>query len=509
MLLPARTGAAAVASTDRRPWPFEIQAEKWLVIAVTALAAVLRFVTLTTQSYWLDEAQAVHELHLSFGAMLHAWSSFEWNPPLYLLIAWPWAKLFGTGEFGLRALSALLGTAVVPLLYLAGRELISRRAGLVAAALAAVNPFLIDYSQQAREYALLLVLCTASVLFFARAWRRPRGTRELVWWAVISILALLTQYYAGFLVAAEGVALVWRTRSRVSVLALGATGLVELALIPHVIPRLTEPVAFIVGVPLSERIQQVPVAFGLSTLDQSGLVSYGLLGAAVLAAAVIALLVIGGSEHELRGAGIAAALAAVVLLVPLAMSLIGHDDYVARGLMPAWIPLALTLGAACTARDTRAAGAALAVVLLAVFVYGLVRIGSDPRAFQQPNWRGVAAALGPPRRDRAIVAYDGEFAAAPLSIYLRGVAWAGPGQAAQTQPVTVSEVDIVGNLDQQAYSAAGARLIGWRAIDGIRVARFSLTRPWKLTPYGIGQQAPRLLGRGASNPSVMIQRQSA
>ncbi len=144
MLLPARTGAAAVASTDRRSWPLEIKAETWLVIAVTALAAALRFATLTTQSYWLDEAQAVHELGLSFGSMLHAWSSFEWNPPLYLLIAWPWAKLFGTGEFGLRALSALLGTAVVPLLYLAGRELISRRAGLVAAALAAVNPFLID-----------------------------------------------------------------------------------------------------------------------------------------------------------------------------------------------------------------------------------------------------------------------------------------------------------------------------------------------------------------------------
>src|SRR5215475_3664676 len=102
MLLPARTEPAAVARTDRTTWPLGIEAETWLVIGITVLAAVLRFVNISSQSYWVDEAQAVHEVQLSFGAMLHAWSSFEWNPPLYLLIAWPWAKLFGTSELGLR-----------------------------------------------------------------------------------------------------------------------------------------------------------------------------------------------------------------------------------------------------------------------------------------------------------------------------------------------------------------------------------------------------------------------
>ena len=76
---------------------------------------MLRFATLTSQSYWFDEAQAAHELHLSFGGMLGAWSSGEPNPPLYFLVAWPWARLFGTGEAGLRSLSALLGTALIPL----------------------------------------------------------------------------------------------------------------------------------------------------------------------------------------------------------------------------------------------------------------------------------------------------------------------------------------------------------------------------------------------------------
>ncbi len=154
--------------------------------------------------------------------------------------------------------------------------------------------------------------------------------------------------------------------------------------------------------------------------------------------------------------------------------------------------------------------AALAVVLLATFVYGLVRIGSDPRAFQQPDWRGVAAALGPPRRDRAIVAYDGEFAAAPLSIYLHGVAWAGPGRAQQNAAVTVYEIDVIGNLDQQASSAAGTRLIGWRAVDGIRVARFSLTPADDADARGDRRSRRRgCSDPRRSNPSVMIQRQPA
>ena len=52
-----------------------------------------------------------------------------------------------------------------------------------------------------------------SLLFFARAWRVPNG-RNLALWALLSALALLTQYFAGFLVAAEALALLYRARSR-------------------------------------------------------------------------------------------------------------------------------------------------------------------------------------------------------------------------------------------------------------------------------------------------------
>jgi 4-amino-4-deoxy-L-arabinose transferase-like glycosyltransferase len=487
--------------------------ETQILLALTVLAAILRFATLTDQSYWLDESQAAHELSLSFGAMLHAWSSAEWNPPLYLILAWPWAKLFGTGEGSLRALSALLGTGLVPLLYLCGRELVSRRAGLVAAAFAAVNPFMIWYSQEAREYMLLVVLCAASLLFFARTWR-TRADRDLLWWAVLSALALLTQYFAGFLIAAEGVALVWRLRSRWSVIALLAQAVVLAPFIPHVIPRLQHPALFITSQPLSTRLQQVPISFAVNTLYQSSAVSYGLLAAAVLAAAVIVLLVVGADERELRGAGIAAGLTAVVLLVPLGLALIGHDDYIARGLMPAWPPLAIVVAAACTTRGARIPGAVLAVVLLGTFVYGLAKIDSSP-IYQRPDWRGVAAALGSSGGTRAIVAYDNQFATGPLSIYLPRVPWSGPGEPRGTGagPVTIGELDVVGNAGAEVgRPTGGVREIESRVVDGYQVTRYRLPGPVRTDPQQIWQRAISLLS--PPDPAfcadcVIVQRGSA
>ena len=81
-----------------------------------------------------------------------------------------------------------------------------RRAGLVAAAFAAVNPFMIWYSQEAREYMLLVVLCSRLAAVLRPRLAGPEYARSIVWWAVFSALALLTQYFAGFLIAAEGLA---------------------------------------------------------------------------------------------------------------------------------------------------------------------------------------------------------------------------------------------------------------------------------------------------------------
>jgi mannosyltransferase len=513
MLIEEPTGVRERARVGRIEALGGLSAATWILIAITVAGAAIRFATLTSQSYWLDESQAAHELSLSFGHMLSAWSRAEWNPPLYLIVAWPWAKVFGTGEAGVRSLSAIFGTALIPVIYLCGRELVSRRAGLIAAALTALNPFMVWYSQEAREYMLLTLLCTVSLLFFARAVRRsdpasqPRH-RDLAWWAVFSALALLTQYFAGFLVLAEGLWLIWRLRSRASVAALAVQGLAVGPFIPHVLPQLRNPAQFIVSQPLELRIKQVPITFAFNTLYKSSLVTWGLVGGAVAVAIVIALLLAGATDRQLKGAGLAAGLGAFVIIVPLLMALVGHDDFLARGLMPAWPPLAIAFAAACAAPRTRVVGAALAVVLLGSFVWAGLRIDSD-QVFQRPDWDGVAAALGTDTtQQRAVVAYPGQFATGPLSVLMPRVPWAGPGLSptSGTTPGTTTELDIVANEGQTlAPDLGGARLIGHRIVAPYLVDRFALPAPIPTQAPVVQARANALLAAPTPGPAVIVQ----
>ena len=152
-----------------------------LVAALTAVGATLRFATLDRQSFWLDELVTVSLLRMDFDDLLRAIPESEATPYLYYVLAWPWTRLFGFGEVGLRSLSALAGAAIVPVAYGAGAVLVSRRTGLVAAALVSVHPFLVWYSQEARAYSLFALLAAVqpALLRTGSARGRALGVRGL------------------------------------------------------------------------------------------------------------------------------------------------------------------------------------------------------------------------------------------------------------------------------------------------------------------------------------------
>ena len=203
------------------------------LLGIVVLAALLRFTTLDVQSYWFDETVTVVDvLRPSLLATIERVPSQELAPPLYSALAWLWSRPFGAGEVGLRSLSALLGTAIVPVAYAAARRLATQRAGLIAAALVATNPLLVWYSQEARHYSLLALMAAATVLCFARALREP-SRAALWWWAAACAGALATHYFAAFLIAPEAIWLLWASRRRpaATLLAAGAVAAVGAALL--------------------------------------------------------------------------------------------------------------------------------------------------------------------------------------------------------------------------------------------------------------------------------------
>ena len=62
------------------------------------------------------------------------------------------------------------------------------------------------YSQEARAYELYALLGALSLLCFLRAYRLPRAG-SLALWSLSSVLALLTHYFAVFLLGPEALLL--------------------------------------------------------------------------------------------------------------------------------------------------------------------------------------------------------------------------------------------------------------------------------------------------------------
>jgi 4-amino-4-deoxy-L-arabinose transferase-like glycosyltransferase len=490
-----------------------LSAEGWIVCGLVIAAAVIRVLVIDNQSYWADEALTAYEAGLPLGSMLNVVLHVETTPPLYFLLIWVWGHAFGTGAVALRSVSTLAGIAVVPLAYLCGRELASRRAGVLAAAFVAVNPFLIWYSQEARAYMLLVAFSGASFLWFARARREP-SRRNLAWWAIWSSLALMTHFFAGFLVAAEALGLLWTVRTRLVAAAVAVTAAVQAAMLPFALVDTGHGTGWIVAIPRSHRISDAISEWGVSILYRRASLADGFIGGAALLVVVALLAALGGDRRVRRAVLSAGAIAGFIWVAPLVLGYLGPDYFLSRNLMPAVVPVAVVLGAACAAPRTRVFGGVLAAVLLAGFAFAAVRVQSRPY-LERPNWRAVARALGPATVSRVVLASNGT-TADPLKIYLPGVDWTEP----PGRVLTIREVDVVGARKglplrltkplavlpknflypegwslPRSVAPPGTRLESRVRVDNWVVARFALTRPLRTSIHRLNVIAPRFFRR--------------
>ncbi|MGE5408368.1 MAG: glycosyltransferase family 39 protein [Syntrophothermus sp.] len=429
----------------------------WVVAALTALAALLRFLTLGAQSYHHDEiVTASRILRGSFGHAMDAVGFSESTPPLYYALAWIWTQVAGTGEVGLRSLSALAGVATVPVVYLLGVELRGRTTGLAAAALAAVNPMLLWYSQEARAYALLTLLCALSLLFCFRALRHGRRA-DVAAWGLFSALALATHYFALFLVAGE-IALLVRRRGREAIRGLWIVGAACLLLAPLAIHQMSIGHAEWIGtLSLGHRIWETAATFvSGETGDIIGQPERPQLAFVPLALCVAALglLLLRGEREARRAAAPPLLLAAIAIGAPIGLALVspGKDFVLARNLMPALIPLLLAVAIAVTMPASRRLGIVVGAALFAYSLGFCILAGAVPQ-LQRPDWSAVAARLGEPRRPRAMATWAlGE---APLRYYLSTGSF--QVRASERYPWQVGEIDLVsqGWAPPPARSAIG------------------------------------------------------
>lgn len=142
----------------------------WLaLLAILLAAAFLRFYHLDASSLWSDEGNTWAMLGRSYGQIAQA-AAADIHPPGYYWLLKLWSSVFGTSAWAMRSFSAAAGVLLVFVVERIGQLLAAERAAkrwlpLLAALIAAVNPLLVYYSQEARMY-MLLALAGAG-LFWA------------------------------------------------------------------------------------------------------------------------------------------------------------------------------------------------------------------------------------------------------------------------------------------------------------------------------------------------------
>jgi hypothetical protein len=208
-------------------------------LALVAVAANL-VVTLPLAYFlniWQDEAYTLHTTGSGFAYAFHQAIAFEQNAPFYFVFLTAW-RHFGESIFFLRLPSVLfvaIAIALVP-------ELVRRYVPAADAALVTLvvawNPFVIWTALEMRVYALVILLSALLLLTFYDAFLAERPSKgAAIAYAAVCVLGLYTQYYLGFLIAAQAATVLLYRRQAFARFALcaaaGALGFAPmLAIVP-------------------------------------------------------------------------------------------------------------------------------------------------------------------------------------------------------------------------------------------------------------------------------------
>jgi uncharacterized membrane protein len=210
---------------------------------VIALAAANFLWQLRSSSYFVDELISINAALQPLGNVLHTVGQTEITPPAYFLFQHLWLGALGgtRAEWATRLPSALCGELLVMAVYWLASLLSGRRAvALLAAALTACCPFVLEFAQLAQPYVFAALAVTVAV---AAAIEAERATSRQTAWlcgAVTAAALSLTIHYTATLVIAPLCVWVASRRSiprRWRVAMAASCLLVEIALVPLLVTQ--------------------------------------------------------------------------------------------------------------------------------------------------------------------------------------------------------------------------------------------------------------------------------
>ena len=197
-----------------------------LLIVIIGLGIFVR-VSSSIEPMWLDECHTAWTVDSDSLAGVVGKAADGNQPPLYFMLVWAVAQVFGLNESSLRLISLVSGSALMIVASLWARSLTNRwSAAVLVAALIAFDGQFIFYATEARSYALVQLIGLVQAIFF---WRilsneseqfqyklETRTSESFItqWlpllttfaiWTLLSIAILYCHYTSVWLLVAEAV----------------------------------------------------------------------------------------------------------------------------------------------------------------------------------------------------------------------------------------------------------------------------------------------------------------
>jgi hypothetical protein len=356
-------------------------AAPWAVPVALPVLVLISLYLRTRQlhaGFWIDEGISVgiaHEHWTSIPGLLHQ----DGSPPLYYMLLGLWIRVFGDSEIATHALSLVFGIACVPLAYFAARNVFGdRRTGLVAAVIAALDPFLTYYATETRMYELEALLSILVCWSFVEGVIRARNA-WLVGFVVSTTLLAYAHNWGLFLCVglAAATAIAVRQRARRFVYAAIAVAILYLPWVPILLSQAAHT-----GAPWSTRpsLHDLVLSAGSAVGGDAPFIALVLVGGVALWGVV--------AHHQSEERTIVTALAAMVAVTVVAA-------FISSQVSPAWTtryfavivgPMVLLAGQGLR----RARGLGFAALVAIVFLFAGYEVHND-----KENARGIVGGVKP------------------------------------------------------------------------------------------------------------------
>lgn len=173
-----------------------------IVLAVIFVAYTLQTTTLTLQSMWLDEVMALEFTKGNFIETVRTIIQPDENGPLYYFLLFVWRRIVGDSDFAVRFLSVACAVLTLPLLFRLARQVLTDYTAVGSVCLLTLSPFVLWFAQEAKMYALHMMLSVASSLALIEAFRTGRWWRWPLY-AFLASMVLYSHFFGAFLIAAQ------------------------------------------------------------------------------------------------------------------------------------------------------------------------------------------------------------------------------------------------------------------------------------------------------------------